>query len=122
MLERFPVVLLVEDDDVLRDALTRQLRSRRYSVVPLATSRDANAVLAFMSPAALVCDFMLADGDAVGVVATFAGTGRPVVLISGLNEAESFARTRGIVFLRKPVDIEDLCAALEAQLAPPSDP
>lgn len=42
------------DDDTLREATTRQLKTRGYSVIPLATGRDVIEVLTFIRPAVIV--------------------------------------------------------------------
>jgi DNA-binding NtrC family response regulator len=110
------VILLVEDDAVLREATTRQLKARGYAVVPLANARDAAEVLTFMRPAVIIVDYRLPDTVATALLdgdISAASVTAPIVMISGFTEAEAAAAERGIPFVKKPFEIDTLFAAFE---------
>jgi ActR/RegA family two-component response regulator len=110
------VVMLVEDDDAMRDSLARLLKSRGYAVVPLATARDCLTVLDFLKPTFVVIDFKLPDGDAHTLIqrARERAPKSRTVLISGYAEAAVFAAGSSLPFLAKPVDIDALVQAFAA--------
>lgn len=118
------VVLLVEDDPVLRDAMTRHLKLRGYAVVPLANARDAEEVLSFMRPSAIIVDYRLPDTHATALLdrGLRAHPDAPVVMISGFSEAAEAAAARGIPFVKKPFEIDTLFAAFEPLMAGPQAP
>lgn len=118
------VVVLVEDDQVLRDAMTRHLKVRGYAVVPLANARDAAEVLSFMRPSAFIVDYRLPDTHATALLdgALRAQPSAPVVMISGFSEAAEAAAARGIPFVKKPFEIDTLFAALEPLMAGSQSP
>lgn len=108
------VVMLIEDDDAMRDSLARLLKARGYAVVPLATARDCMTVLDFMQPQYVIIDFKLPDGDAKKLVERTRqrAPGCRVVMISGYAEAADAAAASSLPFLAKPVDIDELVEAL----------
>jgi DNA-binding NtrC family response regulator len=106
-----PVIVLVEDDDTFRDALTRQLRAKGYGVIPLATLNDARAVLDLVDPAAIVADLRLGEDRTTEILGR-RETMSKVVLISGFDEAQQTADRYGLPFVRKPFDIDALVAHL----------
>lgn len=110
------VVLLVEDDATLREALTRQLRAAGYSVVPLANVNDARAVIAFFTPGVVVMDVILPDGHAAPFVREIRGKHR-VVLISGYAEGAELAHDLDLPFVPKPFEIEQLEHAMSRALS-----
>ena len=107
------VVLLIEDDDTLREAMTKQLKARSYAIIPLANARDAAEVLTFMRPAMIIIDYRLPDDTATTLLDGSIRGRAPVVMISGFNEAEVAAAERGIPFVKKPFDIDTLCNVFE---------
>lgn len=111
------VVLLIEDDDTLREAMTRQLKARGYAVIPLANARDAAEVLTFMHPAMIIVDYRLPDATAETFLDKPQAGRAPVVMISGFSEAEDAATTRGIPFVKKPFEIETLFNVFEPLMA-----
>ncbi len=119
------VVLLVEDDHVLRESITRQLKLRGYSVVPLANARDAAEVLSFLRPAVIIVDYRLSDSNVTALLdgdIPSKGHKAPVVMISGFAEAADVAAVRGIPFVKKPFAIDTLFAVFEPLMADPHTP
>jgi DNA-binding NtrC family response regulator len=119
------VIVLVEDDPVLREAMTRQLKARGYAVVPLANARDAAEVLTFMRPAVIIVDYRLQDAMATALLDGEMSSTKvtaPVVMISGFAEGEAAAAARGIPFVKKPFEIDTLFAVFEPLMADSQPP
>lgn len=119
-----PTVLLIEDDDVVRDGLVELLVQAGYQIATASTGHDAMGLLrAPLSPIGVVIlDVRLPDIDGVGL-----GTRLrqlypeiPIVVCSGAANSKEIAALRKLGvhhFLRKPIRNEQLLAILRAVLA-----
>jgi DNA-binding response OmpR family regulator len=115
-----PRILLVEDDDDVRETLTRILEDRGYDVYAVrdgATFADtvARGLLLdeLFPPAAIITDVRLPDFDGIGVIEglRLAGWNMPVFVISALPETEIDWRIRrlpGVRMFSKPFDVDRL--------------
>ncbi len=118
-----PSVLLVEDDDVQRDALRALLELKGYRVTAARTSTDAMARLRRAPadrPHVIVTDFNLPDGifgtDLVRQVRDELNAEIPALILSGRrpDTALSPAKADDLQFLGKPVKPSRLLAAVES--------
>ena len=110
------LVLLAEDNDDVREALSAVLSARGYDVVPAENGKVAlDLLLEGVRPCVILCDLMMPEMDG----AEFWGhqrrdpalRGIPTVIYSGHPDAKEKVRSAGIeAFLRKPLDIEELVA------------
>jgi two-component system KDP operon response regulator KdpE len=116
-------VLLVEDDEATRDALTALLAHEGYLVLPAASGREALRVLA--APLAPVdvalLDIRLPDISGIDVCAHLRAlaTGIPVVACSGEAASAEVARLLDLGVRRyfaKPIAAAELLATLDAIL------
>jgi DNA-binding response OmpR family regulator len=127
-----PKLLLVEDDDEVRVALTRALEGAGYAVRALADGRHfadvaASALLldsSDSSPDVIVTDVRLPGFNGLGVVEglRLAGWDVPVVVISAFGDAEMRARVAVLghaVLLAKPLNFQRLRGAIDSALAKP---
>jgi signal transduction histidine kinase/ActR/RegA family two-component response regulator len=129
-------VLLVDDEDLVREALAAELAERGWTVVQAA---DGPAALHRLDEVAAEIDLLVADLAMPGMnglvlirEARRRRPGLPALLLTGLvgdgaaATAALAAAARGGPFalLRKPLDIRDLAARAEAllQQAPPAEP
>ncbi len=117
-------LLLVEDNDLNRDMLSRRLQRRGFEIVLAADGREALAVAARESPAAILMDMSLPEMDgweatrrlkqnpatsAIPVIALTAHAmagDREKALAAGCDDYET-----------KPVDLDRLLGKLERHLA-----
>ncbi|MGN6452937.1 MAG: response regulator [Steroidobacteraceae bacterium] len=112
-------ILLVEDDDLLGDAVCEGLRQEGYVVDWV---QDVDAALAALSTSsfnALVLDLGLPGRDGLSVLRWLRQNGRttPVVIVTARDSISD--RIGGLDagaddYLLKPFDIEELCARLRA--------
>jgi DNA-binding NtrC family response regulator len=122
--QRF-VVLVVDDEADLAETCARLLRRQGYAVVTANTFQGGQAALAGASPALLVSDMRLPDGDGLDLVRA-AGAQHPAVpaiVISGYSSESSQAAALAagaVAFLSKPFTTDVLSRAVEKALTRPS--
>jgi DNA-binding response OmpR family regulator len=114
-------LLLVEDDEVLAEALGMSLRSRGYLVRVAHTLAEARAAIAESSPTMAIVDVVLPDGNGIHLIRELMSqvgeaSGVPVVLMTGIAKFDSEELKRmapsGIQFLTKPFAPDALVQAL----------
>ena len=118
-------VLVVDDEAVVREVVSRVLRSEGYDVVTVTT-----AAAALDSPAArtcglVLCDLMLPDRSGLDVVRALRARRPelPVVLITGYASGASLAQAEeagAAGFLPKPFDSEELLDAVRRAIREPA--
>lgn len=116
-------LLLVEDDEILAEALGLNLRARGYVVRVAHTIAEARAAIAESAPTVAIVDVVLPDGNGIHLIrelmsqAMGESTGVPVVLMTGIAKFDSEELRRlapgGIQFLTKPFAPDALVNALE---------
>jgi DNA-binding response OmpR family regulator len=118
-----PTVLLVEDDDLVRDAMTRVLVRKGYLVMTAASGHDAMGLLRTpLTPIdVVVLDVQLPDVSGIDLCARMREMYPtiPVVVCTGGAEPEDRAKLVKLGIHRyynKPVAMEDLVATLESAL------
>ncbi|MGE5414410.1 MAG: response regulator [Syntrophomonadaceae bacterium] len=115
-------LLLVEDDEASRGALSALLDAEGYVVLTAGTLGEADAALEAGAPALVVLDVMLPDGDGAAWLARCrarAARMPPVVALTGVTRREDVRRIResgARTVLSKPVDIRQLLTEIEAAL------
>lgn len=116
-----PIVLVVDDESDLAESCARLLRRNGYQVVIANSYAAGHAALNGTSPALLVSDVRLLDGDGLDLVRA-AGARQPKVpsiVISGYLSAASqiAARDAGAVaFLSKPFSNDVFSRAVQLAL------
>jgi signal transduction histidine kinase/CheY-like chemotaxis protein len=122
---RDAVVLLVEDDQLVREAIEGLLRQWGCVVVAAGSGDEALAALARDGhpPAAILCDYRLPQGetgiDVIGRLRDRIGSPVPAALVTGDTAPEllSEASDSGLPLLHKPLQPARLRALLEFLVA-----
>lgn len=120
-------VLVVDDEAVVRDGVTRVLSSEGLRVAATGSGRSALEHPALASCRLVLCDLMLPDVSGLEVLKALRSA-RPelaVVLITGYATAENMARALeagATGFLPKPFDEAELWAAVRHALGGASGP
>ena len=114
----WPLVLLVEDEDVLREPLAHLLRMRHYDVVTADTAESALDLLRAYRPDAAIVDLHLRRGSGRDVVVRMPSRA-PVIIYSGMRSASGELerlrpRTR---LVEKPCSLTWLIDALDEMMA-----
>jgi CheY-like chemotaxis protein len=89
-------LLVVDDEDGIRDGLAAFLRHHGHLVATAASCAEAAAALAAGRPDVLITDWRLTDGTAHALI----GAGQPAIVITGCPEEIDAG---GATVLRKPV-------------------
>ena len=114
-------ILLVEDDDVLRDGIVAGLGLDGFEVDAVATVADAREGAANGDHAGIILDIGLPDGSGLDLLAEWraGGLSTPVLLLTARNLISD--RIGGLDggaddYLGKPFDLAELSARLRATL------
>ncbi|MCP8895145.1 response regulator transcription factor [Shinella daejeonensis] len=112
-------ILVVEDDDILRDGLKVGLGLAGFSIDTVSTVADASEALAVDRFDAVVLDRMLPDGSGLDVLKTMrrAENRTPVLLLTAKDDVSD--RIDGLDagaddYLGKPFDLDEVAARLRA--------
>lgn len=121
------VVYIVDDDDPVRDALARLLRSAGLVPRPYASAESFLADVSNSDHACVLLDLTLPRMTGLKVQACLKDRQitLPVITLSALDDEQTLAWTRDLgarMFLRKPVDDQALLDAINwvCSPAPPS--
>jgi len=120
-----PSVAVVDDDESVRTALQRLLRSARFDVEAFPSGAEFLHSVKTRLPDCLVLDLYMpgVDGFAVQARLMEAGLRVPTVVITNYDTPETRARllaTGGPACLRKPVDAQTLLDAIADAIVSPS--
>ena len=118
-------VLVVEDDETIREVLTTTLEEEGYAVRAVTHGREALDVLAGWPADLIVLDLMLPILDGWGFLAERRRLGVaeavPVVVVSASRRGGTARSVDGVAaVLPKPFALEELLAAVERAIRPPA--
>ncbi len=111
-------VLLVDDDELVRQGMARTLRQFGFDVVPCRDAEEAIVEASQSKFDALVTDLVLPGLDGVDLIERLQALGRqiPVVLVSGYSDAQrpvAGLAAGAACFITKPVPPQLLAMTLE---------
>lgn len=111
-----PSLLLVDDDDVLRERLARAFVQRGYEVRTATTVAEAIASADADSPELAVVDLRMPDGSGLRVVRELARIDpqTKIVVVTGYGSiatALEAVRLGAVHYLQKPADADEILAA-----------
>ncbi|OHV78693.1 response regulator transcription factor [Rhizobium sp. LCM 4573] len=117
MKDREPLVMIVDDDDSVRDALADLLRSAGLESVTFANTRDMLSFSQPDRPACIVLDVQLPDLSGLDLQERLIASdqARPIVFISGFGDVPTTVRAMkagAVDFLSKPLDADELLSAV----------
>jgi len=115
-------VIVVDDEDSIRIALTRFLRGRGYDVRTASTGDEGLALLRESRAAAMVCDIRMPGMSGMELIpAALALDGDlAIMMLSAIGDAQTATEALmagALDYLTKPVELSELEAALERLLA-----
>ena len=115
-------ILVVEDEEVMRELMRLHLSSAGYAVEVAEDAIAAGYAVLKGAPDLIVCDVEMPHMDGFELITALRADRTvpvvPVVFLTSVDE-EGRARELGADYLRKPVRLEELLAAVSRQLRPP---
>jgi two-component system, response regulator RegA len=116
-------ILLVDDDEVFRERLARALRGRGYEVATAADHDAAIAAAAARRPDFAVVDLRMPGLSGLALIGPLhsLAPGARIVVLTGygsITSAVEALRAGAHDYLSKPVDAEQVVAALTGEAAP----
>ena len=113
-----PDVLLIEDDEDVREAMLGVLSSRKLGVVAVASGREALRHLAESRPRLILLDMTLPDMHGSELLAVIRGQSTfadvPIFGVTGSRPEEGGLPLQGIDgYLHKPFGVDDLMKVVE---------
>jgi two-component system response regulator RegA len=124
-------LLLLDDDNALRNRLGRALESRGFAVTTAASVAEAQAALRQTPPAFAVLDMRLEDGNGLKVVELIRERREDsrIVMLTGygaIATAVAAVKAGAVDYLSKPADADDVVKALLTETGeapePPDNP
>jgi two-component system phosphate regulon response regulator PhoB len=110
-------ILVVEDDDVLRELLEIVLTEEGYEVHVASSAAEALDLVRQCQPALILFDVLLRDQHGAAFVECYRqlpDANAPLIAVSAMADLESEAARIGADdFLAKPFDLDDLLTRLE---------
>jgi FixJ family two-component response regulator len=115
------LIAVVDDEESVRRALARLLRSSGFDSDLFSSGDDFLAAVPEQKPDCIVLDLHMPKVDGFGVQTWLAKAGIqiPVIVITGHNTAEAHERAMNagaVAYLKKPVDADALLAAINAAI------
>lgn len=114
-------LLLVEDDDLVRELLTQELSALGYETDSAKTQAEAERLLGIRSHDLIFCDLVLPDGRGSDVARLAKEFGIPAILMTGYQEVSEEMLFAGVLHLSKPFSVGTLRAVLEHHLGEPTE-
>lgn len=121
-----PVILLVEDDALLRDSAAFALREAGYQAVCVASAHQAFSILSRVAPDLVLLDGGLPDRDGFDLGAWLKHAGIRFIFATGRSGADDIARGLALGaedYLVKPFSLAELTfrvrLAVQRQIAVP---
>ena len=106
-----PTVLIIDDDAVLADVLSRRLRQQQFEAITASSGESGLSMARVQCPALIVLDLRLPDADGLSICEALADSPEtcsvPVIILSGLEQPDILRRCRAAgcyYFIRKPYD------------------
>ena len=115
-------IVIVDDDDVVRDSLKVLLESRQFTVADFASGRDFLARGDGHDAGCLILDIHMPDMTGIELLRQLRKEGRttPVIMVTGRQDAglRAQAESLGVLeFLDKPIAHKQLFQAIERALS-----
>jgi two-component system nitrogen regulation response regulator NtrX len=118
-----PLVLVVDDDDMVRRSLVDLLKARGHRTAAASTVGEGLRLFDEKKPAVVFLDLKLPDGGGLDVLREIQrrAPGTPVIVISGLGSVSAAVEAMQVGaadYVEKPVRRDELFEALERALGP----
>lgn len=120
-----PRVLIIDDDQLVRSALTRSLRRLGYEVVVASTGEEGIEKALSARPAVILCDLRMPGMDGRAVLRSLAAVQpAPVIVMTGqdVDDITDVLQAGALAYIQKPWRAADLARTLRDTIYPPKSP
>jgi two-component system response regulator AtoC len=112
-----PVVVVCDDEELIRWSLSEHLQEEGYDTVPVANGAECVAAVAEHAPAAVLLDLKMPEMDGLTALRKIreSGSDVPVVVITahgGVESAIQATRLGAGAYLAKPFDLREVALAV----------
>jgi DNA-binding NtrC family response regulator len=116
-----PLIVVVDDEDLIRTWLGEKLRAAGYAVETAATGAEGRRLVLSADPALMLLDLRLPDGDGIRLLQEFREIDRDliVIIVTAYGEIETAVesvKSGAYDFVEKPVDFDTLLLTIEKAL------
>ena len=123
MSEEAPIVAIVEDDDTVRRALRRLIRSFDFDTIQFRSGEEFLAAMPLKLPACAVVDLHMPRMTGLELLLKLRARGftLPIIVITGFDEAgmrERCLAASAAAYLLKPIDASAIVQSLSNALSP----
>ncbi len=115
------LIVVVDDEELIRSWLGETLRAAGYAVATAATGAEARTLIMEAGPALMLLDLRLPDGDGVELLQQYREIDRDLVVIivtayGEIGTAVEAVKAGAYDFVEKPVQIDSLLLTIEKGL------
>ena len=115
------LIVVVDDEDLIRTWLGEKLRSAGYTVKTASTGAEGRRLVVSDSPALMLLDLRLPDGDGIKLLQEFREIDRDLIVIivtayGEIDTAVEAVKTGAYDFIEKPVEFDALLLTIEKAL------
>jgi DNA-binding response OmpR family regulator len=119
-------VLVVDDEPLIRNFLTRCLESWGYAFKQAGSAADALECMIARPASLVLCDVMMPDHDGFWLAEQLRARWPdiPVVMTTALDDVETIARSRelgALAYITKPIAPEQLLQTIRRLISPPNE-
>ncbi len=112
------LIVVVDDEELIRTWLGEKLRSAGYSVETAATGAEGRRLVTDASPALMLLDLRLPDGDGIRLLQEFRDIDRELIVIivtayGDIDTAVEAVKGGAYDFIEKPVEFDALLLTIE---------
>jgi CheY-like chemotaxis protein len=124
--DRWSYVLVVDDEPLVRNFLTRCLEGWGYSVKQAGSAADALEFMMARPASVVLCDVMMPDHDGFWLAAQLRARwpDTAVVMTTALDDVKTIARSRelgALGYITKPIAPEQLLQTVRRVTSPPNE-
>jgi CheY-like chemotaxis protein len=113
-------ILMVEDNDQIREVVSRSLSAAGYHIIPVGSAEHALDMLSYMRPDLVISDIRLPGIDGVQLCEQLRARPSyqsvPIILLSGCDVDGPAPTCRPEAVLQKPVALEELLRVIGSVL------
>ncbi len=116
-----PLILVVDDEELILVWLGERLRAAGYAVATASTGAEAREMVRESNPALMLLDLRLPDGDGIQLLEGFRQIDRELVVIivtayGEIQTAVEAVKAGAYDFVEKPVEFDNLLLSIEKGL------